>query len=87
MKKIFLSCIKASELVEKKNHFELTIKEKFQLRIHMLICKPCVNYEKQSLLLEKGLEKQLKINKIEVDIELLKKEISEKINHINTKKP
>ncbi|TAH18768.1 MAG: hypothetical protein EAZ08_10550 [Cytophagales bacterium] len=53
MKKIFLSCQKASELIEKKINFELSTVEGMQLSLHKLLCDACQRYEKQSLLLEK----------------------------------
>lgn len=59
MKKImhilFLSCLKATELIEKKIHFSLSAKETIQLKIHKTMCEACSSYEKQSLFIEKGI--------------------------------
>jgi hypothetical protein len=52
---LFLSCLKATELIEKKLQFSLSFKEKLQLKVHKMMCDACTNYEKQSLLIEKGI--------------------------------
>ncbi len=46
--KIFLSCQKTTELVEKRQIAGLSCKEKLQLGIHKAMCGACKNYEKQS---------------------------------------
>lgn len=56
-KKIKISCCKASELVEKKNISSLSLVEKLQLKVHEIICKGCLAYEKQSRILEEGAKK------------------------------
>jgi len=55
MHTLFLSCLKATELVEKKIHFGLSAKEKLQLKMHKMMCDACTSYEKQSVFLEKGI--------------------------------
>jgi len=60
MKKIFLSCQKASELIEKKIIFKLSATEGIQLNLHKILCDVCRQYEKQSLLLEKWIEQKEK---------------------------
>lgn len=59
MKKImhilFLSCLKATELMEKKLHFEVSFKDKLQLKVHKMMCSACTNYEKQNLLIERSI--------------------------------
>ena len=79
MKKImhflFLSCLKATELIEKKFNFKLSLKEKIQLKMHKMMCDACTNFEKQSEFLEKGIEIQHKKIHTEMDIEQLKKQI------------
>ncbi len=58
MKKIvhilFISCLKATELIEKKFHFKLSIREKLQLKLHKMMCEACTKYEKHSDIIEKG---------------------------------
>lgn len=83
MKKImhilFLSCLRATELIEKKLHFSLSWTEKIQLKTHKMMCGACTRYEKQSELIEKGLN----IDKIQeptaAEIEELKRIIGEKL--------
>jgi len=73
---LFLSCKKASELIEKKMQFRLSAKEKMQLKMHKMMCNACSLYEIQSKLLEKSLEEHLKG-------ELKEKEMKELKNKIN----
>lgn len=73
---LFLSCLKATELVEKRFHFELTAKEKIQLRMHVMMCDACTNFEKQSQFIEKGIEEHHKKLHPKTDIDALKKRIS-----------
>ncbi len=76
MHTLFLSCLKATELIEKKFHVQLSFKERLQLKIHKLVCDACSNYEKQSYLLERGMEQAGKNKNEKVNLELLKKQIS-----------
>ena len=80
---LLLSCLKASELIEKKIHFGLSFKEKIQLSLHKTMCDACRNYEKQSLFIEKSIESSIKTKKIEPDIEELKKSIRNRIDLLN----
>ena len=56
---LFLSCTKAAELMEKKIHFQLNIKETFQLHMHTKVCETCKKWEKQSQELEHTLHNHL----------------------------
>lgn len=84
MKKImhllFLSCLKATELIEKQFHFKLSFSERVQLNVHKSMCKACTNYEKQSTLLEHGIHEHLKKQNLQVDVSKLKEEIILKLN-------
>lgn len=84
MKKImhffFLSCYKATELIEKKLHIKLSFKEKMQLKIHKSMCSACRLYDKQSIVIDDALKKKHKITK--VNIEELKLSIKEKISDL-----
>lgn len=81
MKKIkhllFLSCLRATELIEKKINFELSYKEKLQLKLHINMCNACETYQKQNTIIENSIAQHLnKINKTEnFNIEELKKSI------------
>ncbi len=55
MRFLFLSCLKATGLIEKKLHFSLSFKEKLQLKVHKMMCDACTNYEKQNILIEKSI--------------------------------
>ncbi len=85
MKKImhilFLSCVKATELIEKKFLFKLSLKEKIQLSLHKMVCNACSNYEKQNMIIEKAVEKHmLKSKKLEnIDLNQFEKSILEKL--------
>lgn len=87
MKKImhlfFLSCLRATELIEKKFHFGLSVKERIQLKMHKMMCDACIKYEKHSTLIEKGILNFEKSKEITVDIEALKTKISKKIEELN----
>lgn len=73
MHMLFLSCLRATELLEKKLHFKLSIKEKLQLKMHKSMCEACRNYQKQSILIEKAIAKQenLENQQIEIDVDSL----------------
>lgn len=83
---LFLSCLKATELIEKKIYFGLFIKEKMRLTAHKSMCKACTNYEKQSQILDRALKNpEIESEKIIADLQKLKletlKKISERENH------
>lgn len=76
---LFLSCLKATELMEKKFHLKLSFKEKFQLELHKMMCDACTNYEKQSKIIEEGIKAHLHKPSSEIDEEQLKKQIHAKL--------
>ena len=76
---LFLSCLKASELVEKRFHFKLSVREQMQLKMHMLMCKGCTQHEHQSTLIEKGITKLKEKEVNQEEMNSLKKKISQKI--------
>jgi hypothetical protein len=83
MHTLFLSCLKATELIEKKIHFSLSGKEKLQLKVHKMMCDACTSYEKQSIFLEKGIS-HLDNNEISPeDIRHLKLAINKKLSELN----
>lgn len=76
MRLLFLSCLKATELVEKKFHIRLSFRENMQLKIHLMMCEACSKYEKQSSLIEKGIQ-NIKLNKdMKIDLRELKNRIN-----------
>lgn len=78
-----LSCIKATELIEKKSLFKLSFKEGMQLRFHKKVCKTCAAYEKQSIFIDQAIEKQhLHTEPFEQLTEQQKSKIREKIKEV-----
>ena len=77
---LFLSCLKATELIEKKLQFKLSFKEKLQLKVHKMMCTACTNYENQSVLIDKSFENEQKIHDHQIDLENFKKSIVDKLN-------
>lgn len=73
MSKIMMSCKKATELVERKHENKLSLKDGFQLKLHLLMCKTCNAYAKQSKILNKLLHKFF-MNKDELEQGLIKNE-------------
>jgi len=76
---LFLSCLKATELIEKKLHFKLSAQEKLQLKVHKMMCRACTNYEKQNVLIEKSFENQAQISDPQIDLEQFKKSVVDKL--------
>ena len=79
---LFLSCLKATELIEKKMHFKLSFIEKMKLKAHKMMCSSCTSYEKQSLLIEKGISKSQKKEFSEEELTNLKELIHKKLEEI-----
>jgi hypothetical protein len=76
---LFLSCRKATELIEKKIHFKLSFSESVQLKIHKSLCDACTKYEKQSILIDKRIIARQEKAPMQIDVEILKKRISDKL--------
>jgi hypothetical protein len=49
---LWLSCKKASELIDKKTVVRLSVKENVMLRIHTSICDACKHYKQQSKIID-----------------------------------
>ena len=79
MRILFLSCLKATELIEKKLHFSLSRKEKYQLKMHKMMCNACRQYESHTFFIDNNLKHKQFITPREVDVEQLKKLINEKL--------
>ena len=80
---LLLSCLKATELIEKKMHFKLSFIERLQLKAHKMVCKACANYEKQSELLETGISRLQEPQITQDDIAELKESIYQKLDKLN----
>jgi hypothetical protein len=85
MKKImhilFLSCLKATELIEKQFHFKLSVTDRLRLKVHKMMCQACTNYEIQSIVIEAGIKNHLRRNLDSTDVTQLKEQIVQKLNH------
>ncbi len=53
-----LSCVKATELIEMKEHVPLGVLKTMQLHMHTVMCSGCRNYLKQSRLINELLQKK-----------------------------
>lgn len=80
---LFLSCLKATELIEKRFHFKLSVRERIQLKMHKMMCNACTLYEKQSSILEEGIAIESKKKYSPEDIEKLKLKITERLSGEN----
>ncbi len=78
---LFLSCLKATELIEKKIRFKLSIDEKLQLKMHKSMCDACTRYEKHSILIEKGISSLEEDVPDKMEVEFLKKLIIKKLEN------
>lgn len=85
MNKLFLSCLKATELIEKNFHIKLSFSEQMQLKAHKMMCSACKTYEKQSAIIEKGLKMNHKNLTDETEMEQLRNQISNQIDKTGTK--
>ena len=79
MRILFLSCLKATELIEKKLHFSLSRKERYQLKMHKMMCNACSQYERQTFFIDHNLKHRKIIIPRKLDVEHLKKMINEKL--------
>jgi len=55
---LMLSCLHATELIEKQFVGRLSWIQKLQLRIHTRACQICNNYQEQSIIIHEALLKQ-----------------------------
>ncbi len=79
MHTMFFSCLKATELLEKGIHVKLSVSDRIRLYVHKKMCVACSRYEKQSILLEKGIDLNSKIDFDANEIRLLKESIIEQL--------
>lgn len=67
MHTLMLSCLKATELIEKQFVVKLSTSEKIRLAMHKSMCAACKNYEKQSQFIDKALSKNKMKKPVEID--------------------
>lgn len=79
MNAMMLSCVKATELMEQKELMPLDLMQKVQLRMHVAMCSGCRNYMKQTVLINKLLDRTFN-SALVVDTSELEKTIIAKIS-------
>lgn len=57
MNAMMLSCVKATEFMEQKELMPLSLMQKVQLRMHIAMCSGCRNYVRQTVLINKLLDR------------------------------
>ncbi|MEJ7691561.1 hypothetical protein [Daejeonella sp.] len=58
MNRMLLSCVKATELTEMKQHIPLSMVKSIQLHLHATVCSGCKNYMKQSRIIDELLQRK-----------------------------
>jgi len=76
---LFLSCLRATEMIEKKFHFRLSKRENMQLKFHKMMCNACRKYENQNAFLEKSMMADKHNQPVNENTDDLKKLILEKL--------
>lgn len=80
LQRMMISCIKSTELMEKRNLVGLNLYEKINLTLHKSMCDACTTYEKQSKLIEKFLHKHIHdVSESEIPV-LPNNDLKERIN-------
>ncbi len=79
MNVMMLSCIKATELLEMKEHVSLGVIKTLQLHFHLSMCSGCRNYRKQTKLINKLLNTHMNNFSEIVDTGKLEKDIISKV--------
>lgn len=57
---LLISCQKATELIEQQQDVNLDFKTGLKLKFHLLLCKTCQQYSKQSNLMQSFMSKYFK---------------------------
>lgn len=79
IKKMMISCKRATEMMEKKDLIGLTLLESFSLVFHTSICSACKLYKKQLVALNKLIENVVKSNDIQNVPQLKNPELKERL--------
>ncbi len=77
---LFLSCRKATDLINKKSDSPLSCIENIQLSMHKSMCKACSNYEKQTNILDQAINSAVNKEDLKVDVEALKEQIHHRLD-------
>lgn len=79
MNAIMFSCVKATELMEMKEHVPLGLVKTMQLHMHTAMCSGCRNYMKQRRLINELLQKNFNTPPIIDNTDDLEAEIISKL--------
>ena len=69
-----MSCEKATEIIEKGKVVTLNFKEVLSLKIHLMMCSPCANYNRLSNQIDEILKESLTSNTNEIKLSEAKKQ-------------
>ncbi len=66
--KMMINCEQATYLIDKEQYTKVSIKDKFDLNLHLMTCKFCRLYKVESNLINNKLTKVLKFNEEELKL-------------------
>lgn len=81
IKKIAYNCHQATLLIEKKQLTKLSLREKFELKLHLSGCSVCRVFQQQSMLINKLVKSYAAAKKEETLDEAYKKKLQEQIDN------
>lgn len=76
---MMLSCKAATQLMEIKQEKGLTLGQRFQLRIHTLLCDACRQYEKQSRQIDSFLKNKFEAPADPSELKVDTKDLQERV--------
>ncbi len=79
MNAMMLSCVKATELMEMKEHVPLGLVKTMQLHMHTAMCSGCRNYMKQTKLIDELLRRTFETAPVVADTNELEAAIISKL--------
>jgi len=68
MMKMMINCEQATYLVDKEQYTPLSIKEKFDLKLHLMTCKFCRLYKVESHIINDKLTQVFKFDNVELKL-------------------
>ena len=85
MNKMFLSCKKAAELIDKRTLFKLSFLENIQLAVHKMMCDACKLYDRQSQFIDMAINNKNNLSEVPGNIDDFKNELKNKLQEPETK--
>lgn len=74
-----INCKQASSMVEKKHEQNLGTMDRFKLAFHLLVCKVCAVYAKQSTLIENAIKRKASQPPSQEELSRIKSKIKEQL--------